>query len=101
MPDQESITLEIDLPQRAPAIQEANRAVESWEKGTVGAGEKMQKSLERMGEMLIKINDRVPQLHGAAYAVNRETGLGVTAKPESSALPSATASSASWPTNRA
>ena len=58
MPDQESITLEIDPRSVLSAIHEANRAVESWEKGTVGAGEKMQKSLERMGEMLIKINDR-------------------------------------------
>jgi hypothetical protein len=32
------------------AIKQANQAVEGWEKGTVGAGEKTQKSLERMGK---------------------------------------------------
>jgi hypothetical protein len=37
---------------------QANKDVESWEKGTVGAGERMQKSLERMADMLIKIHDK-------------------------------------------
>src|ERR1035438_3640816 len=58
MPDQESIVLEIDPRSVLTAIKQANQAVEGWEKGTVGAGERMQKSLERMGEMLLKVNDR-------------------------------------------
>ena len=58
MPDQESIVLEIDPRSVLAAIKQANTAVEGWEKGTVGAGERMQKSLERMSEMLIKVNDR-------------------------------------------
>jgi hypothetical protein len=37
---------------------QANKDVESWETGTVGAGERTQKSLERMADMLIKINDK-------------------------------------------
>ncbi len=58
MPDQESIVLEVDPRSVLTAIKQANQAVEGWEKGTVGAGERMQKSLERMGEMLLKVNDR-------------------------------------------
>src|SRR3974390_2839860 len=58
MPDQESIVLEIDPRSVLAAIKQANTAVEGWEKGTVGAGDRMQKSLERMGEMLLKVNDR-------------------------------------------
>ncbi len=56
--DQESIVLEVDPRSVLVAIKQANTAVEGWEKGTVGAGERMQKSLERMSEMLIKVNDR-------------------------------------------
>jgi len=56
--DQESIVLEVDPRSVVTAIKQANQAVEGWEKGTVGAGERMQKSLERMGEMLLKVNDR-------------------------------------------
>ncbi len=58
MPDQESIVLEVDPRSVLSAIKQANTAVEGWEKGTAGAGERMQKSLERMSEMLIKLNDR-------------------------------------------
>src|SRR5579884_3630080 len=56
--DQESIVLEIDPRSVLSAIKQANTAVEGWETGTAGAGERMQKSLERMSEMLIKVNDR-------------------------------------------
>lgn len=58
MPDQESIVLEVDPRSVLAAINQANQAVEGWEKGTVGAGDRMQRSLERMSEMLIKVNDR-------------------------------------------
>jgi hypothetical protein len=58
VPDQESIVLDVDPRSVLAAIKQANTAVEGWEKGTVGAGERMQKSLERMGDMLLKINDR-------------------------------------------
>jgi hypothetical protein len=58
MPDQESIVLEVDPRSVLAAIKQANTAVEGWEKGTVGAGERMQRSVERMSEMLIKVNDR-------------------------------------------
>jgi len=58
VPDQESIVLEVDPRSVLAAIKQANTAVEGWEKGTVGAGENMQKSLERMSEMLIRVNDR-------------------------------------------
>src|SRR5919108_362941 len=58
MPDQESIVLDVDPRSVLAAIKQANTAVEGWEKGTVGAGERMQKSLERMSEMLLKVNDR-------------------------------------------
>ena len=43
--DQESIVLEIDGRSVLGVIKQANQAVEGWEKGTVGAGERMQKSL--------------------------------------------------------
>src|SRR5579883_2504272 len=56
--DQESIVLDVDPRSVLSAIKQANQAVDGWEKGTVGAGERMQKSLERMSEMLIKLNDR-------------------------------------------
>jgi hypothetical protein len=56
--DQESIVLEIDGRSVLGVIKQANQAVEGWEKGTVGAGERMQKSLERMAEMLLKVNDK-------------------------------------------
>ncbi len=56
--DQESIVLDVDPRSVLAAIKQANTAVEGWEKGTVGAGERMQKSLERMSEMLIRVNDR-------------------------------------------
>ena len=56
MADLESVTLELDPRSILAAIKQANTAVEGWEKGTVGAGERMQKSLERMSEMLLKVN---------------------------------------------
>lgn len=56
--DQESIVLDLDPRSVHAAIVQANKDVESWEKGTVGAGERVQKSLERMSEMLLKVNDR-------------------------------------------
>ena len=56
--DQESIVLEIDPRSVHAAIVQANKDVESWEKGTIGAGERMQKSLERMADMLLKMNDK-------------------------------------------
>src|ERR1035438_3005591 len=58
MADLESVTLELDPRSILAAIKQANTAVEGWEKGTVVAGERMQKSLERMAEMLLKTNDR-------------------------------------------
>jgi hypothetical protein len=56
--DQESVVLEVDPRSVLAAIKQANQAVEGWEKGTVKAGDSMQKSLERMAEMLLKVNDR-------------------------------------------
>ena len=60
--DQESLVLEVDPRSVLAAIKQANTAVEGWEKGTVGAGDRgpegTPKSLERMGDMLLKINDR-------------------------------------------
>lgn len=56
--DTESVTLELDPRSVLSAIKEANKAVEGWEKGTVGAGDRMQKALERQAEMLLKLNDR-------------------------------------------
>jgi hypothetical protein len=56
--DQESIVLEVDPRSVLAAIKQANQAVEGWEKQTIGSGDKMQKSLERMSEMLLKMNDR-------------------------------------------
>jgi hypothetical protein len=46
--DQESIVLEVDPRSVLAAIKQANQAVEGWEKQTIGSGDKMQKSLERM-----------------------------------------------------
>lgn len=46
--DQESIVLEADPRSVLTAIKQANQAVEGWETGTVGAGGRMQNSLERM-----------------------------------------------------
>jgi len=56
--DQESLVLEVDPRSVLAAIKQANTAVEGWEKGTVGAGDRMQKSLERMADMLLKMNDK-------------------------------------------
>ena len=58
MADTESVTLELDPRSVLAAIKQANQAVEGWEKQTIGSGEKMQKALERMSDMLLKINDR-------------------------------------------
>ena len=58
MPDQESITLDLDPRSVLAAIKQANTAVEGWEKQTIGSGDRMQKALERMGDMLLKMNDR-------------------------------------------
>jgi hypothetical protein len=58
MPDQESIVLDVDPRSVLTAIKQANQAVEGWEKQTIGSGDKMQKSLERMADMLLKMNDR-------------------------------------------
>jgi rRNA processing protein Krr1/Pno1 len=56
--DQESVVLEVDPRSVHNAIVQANKDVESWEKGIVGAGDRMQKSLERMADLLIKVNDK-------------------------------------------
>lgn len=56
--DQESLVLEVDPRSVLAAIKQANTAVEGWEKGTVGAGDRMQKALERQAEMLLKLNDK-------------------------------------------
>jgi hypothetical protein len=56
--DQESVVLEVDPRSVHQAIVQANKDVESWEKGIVGAGDRMQKSLERMADLLIKVNDK-------------------------------------------
>src|ERR1039458_3313107 len=58
MPDQESIVLDVDPRSVLAAIKQANQAVEGWEKQTIGSGDKMQKSLERMADMLLKMNDK-------------------------------------------
>jgi hypothetical protein len=54
----EQVVLEVDPRSVLSAIKQANTAMEGWEKNTVGAGDKMQKSLERMAEMLLKVNDK-------------------------------------------
>jgi hypothetical protein len=54
----ESVVLEVDPRSVHNAIVQANKDVESWEKGIVGAGDRMQKSLERMADLLIKVNDK-------------------------------------------
>ena len=48
--DQESLVLEVDPRSVLAAIKQANTAVEGWAKGTIGAGDRMQKSIERMAE---------------------------------------------------
>src|SRR5579859_1358601 len=58
MPDQESVELEVDPRSVLSAIKQANSAVEGWEKQVIGSGDRMQKSLERMADMLLKMNDR-------------------------------------------
>lgn len=40
------------------AIKQMNTAVEGFEKGGVGANERVQKAAERMADMLLKVNDR-------------------------------------------
>ncbi len=56
--DQESVVLEVDPRSIHQAIVQANKDVEGWEKGIVGAGDRMQKSLERMADLLVKVNDK-------------------------------------------
>jgi hypothetical protein len=56
--NRESIVLEADPRSVLAAIKQANQAVEGCEKQTVGSGDKMQKSIERMSEILLKMNDR-------------------------------------------
>ena len=70
MPDQESIVLEVDPRSVLTAIKQANQAVEGWEKGTVGAGERMQKLLD--GRNAAQGERALAQFHGAAHAVHRE-----------------------------
>ena len=40
------------------AIRQMNTAVEGWEKGGVGANQRVQQAAERMADMLLKGNDR-------------------------------------------
>jgi hypothetical protein len=54
----ESVVLEVDPRSIHQAIVQANKDVEGWEKGIVGAGDRMQKSLERMADLLVKVNDK-------------------------------------------
>ncbi len=58
MPDQESIQFDVDPRSVMAAIKQMNTAVESFEKGGVGANERVQKAAERMADMLLKVNDR-------------------------------------------
>ena len=53
-----TVVLEVDPRSVLAAIKQANSAVDSWEGKTVGAGDKMQKSLERMADMLLKVHDK-------------------------------------------
>ena len=56
--DLESVVLQLDPRSVLAATTEANKAVESWEKGTVGAGERMQRALEHQSDMLLKVHDK-------------------------------------------
>ena len=56
--DQASIVPDVDPRSVLAAIKQANQAVEGWEGQTIGSGDKMQKSLEWMSEMPLKMNDR-------------------------------------------
>ena len=71
MPDQEPITLEVDPGGVLTAIRQANEAVEGWEKKVIGSGDKMQESLERMADMLLKNQRPVPQFDGAPHPIHR------------------------------
>ena len=54
MADQESIVIDV-----APARPRGHKAGQHRHReGTVGASERMQKSLERMADILLKLNDR-------------------------------------------
>lgn len=58
MPDQEQIVFDIDPRSVMGAIRQMNTAVEGFEKGGVGANERVQKAAERMADMLLKVSDR-------------------------------------------
>jgi hypothetical protein len=58
MPDQESVTFDVDPRSVLAAIKQMNAAVEGFEKGSVGANERVQKAAERMADMMLKVNDR-------------------------------------------
>ena len=54
----EQVVLDVDPRSVLSAIKQANQAMEGWEKNTINSGDQMQKSLERMADMLLKVNDK-------------------------------------------
>src|ERR1039457_185912 len=58
MPDQESVSFDIDPRSVLGAIKQMNSAMESYEKGSTSANANLQKAIERTSDLLLKVNDR-------------------------------------------
>ena len=58
MPDQESVSFDIDPRSVLGAIKQMNSAMEGYEKNQTGANERMQKAIDRTADLLLKVNDR-------------------------------------------
>ena len=52
------VTFEVDPRSVLNAIKKMNSAMEGYEKGNVSANDRMQRSMERMADMLLKVNDK-------------------------------------------
>jgi cell division protein FtsB len=58
MPDQESVSFDIDPRSVLGAIKQMNSAMEGYEKGSTSANANLQKAIERTSDLLLKVNDR-------------------------------------------
>src|ERR1039458_9228577 len=83
MPDQESVSFDIDPRSVLGAIKQMNAAMESYEKGSTSANTNLQKAIERTSDILLNVNDRarpaqgkrpLARCHGPAGEVHREAG---------------------------
>lgn len=58
MPDQEGVEFTIDPRSVSAALGQMNNAITAYEKGAVGANDRLNNSFQRVSDMLLKMNDR-------------------------------------------